>query len=207
MADRLEDVAESGEDWRLALNTRIDNASVRYPRPIEFLFWGLWTVFASVIFPMFVIAGDLNKFRRLSIKATATHQPFPTLAFFPGVAFSLIVICAAVCFGYIGWRQLNLLRRISKTGITESARWIYIYRAQTLWSYGIQVFAVIWVLWGGGLTIWMLTTQDLSRLSAPAFLVLAGVLIVPSAVMFFGGRHIRTRVKERAANLQLRRAD
>jgi hypothetical protein len=189
-------VAELGEDWRLALDIRKANSSAN--RPIEYLFWGLWTVFTSVAFPLVAILGDFNRFRSLSAKAFAARQPFPTLEFLPSVAFSLIAICVALCFGYIGWRRLQLLRRFGKTGMTESVRWTYIYRAWTLWSYGVQAFAVFWILWGGGLTVWMLATQDLSKLSSPAFVVLAGTLIVPSAVMFFGGRQLRMWVRERS---------
>ena len=89
----------------------------------------------------------------------------------------------------------------------SSKQWDFVYRAWTLRLYGAQVFGVIWILWGGGLTVWLLSTQDLSKLTALAMLILFGVLGVPSAIMFFGGGRLRAWVRKRSAALQMGRAD
>lgn len=86
-------------------------------------------------------------------------------------------------------------------------RWAFIYRAWTLWSYAVQAFGIIWILWGGGLTIWALGTQDLSRLTALSVLVLIGALVVPSTIMYFGAARFRAWVRKRSATLQVRGAD
>ena len=81
------------------------------------------------------------------------------------------------------------------------AQWRFIFSAWTFMSYVWQCFGVIWIVWGLALTAWTFTTQDTSRMSPGLIVILALVLIVPSAIVFFGAWRFRRWTKRQLAAL------
>lgn len=92
-------------------------------------------------------------------------------------------------------------RRINMSDLS-GRDWAFIYRSWARWSYGIQIFGVLWIVWGLGLTFWVFARPD-ARATAPGpLMILAAVLIVPFAIMFFGGLRFRRWVRKRDSTLQ-----
>ena len=64
-----------------------------------------------------------------------------------------------------------------------------------------QAFGVIWIVWGLGLTVWIFSTRDTSRVTAGAFVVLALCLVLPFVAMFFGAQYFHRWTRQRLTML------
>ena len=80
-------------------------------------------------------------------------------------------------------------------------QWRFIYSAWAAMSYAWQAFGILWITWGTGLTVWMFATQDTSRVTVGAMVILGLALVLPSAAMFFGGLRFRRWSRGRLAAL------
>jgi hypothetical protein len=82
-------------------------------------------------------------------------------------------------------------------------QWRFIFSAWVAMSYAFQGFGALWMVWGLGLTIWVFSNHDTSRMTPGAMVFLGLVLLVPSAIMFFGAWRFRRWIKGQLVSLHL----